>query len=139
MRQPAYSARAGRSDGHEEGRVDLVMEEEARERMRRRFHMCGVCGSHERIVERCDAGNNALLCQGTEPVERKDDIPVVLEAGAVKVGRDMAHDQVIHGTGAREDEVVPSDGTAGAGGDRKRAVVTAGEGPRSEKGGHPPG
>ena len=93
--------------------------------MGRGLHMAGLRGAHKGVVKRRDAPNDPLLRQFVEPIERKNDIPVLLKAGAIKVRRDMAHHQVIGRNVAGDDAVISGNGPGIARGDGKGTVITA--------------
>jgi hypothetical protein len=84
-------------------------------------------------MKRCDTANDALLCQCMEPLEGKDDIPVLLKAGAVKVRRDMAHHQVVGRNVVGDDAVIPGNSPGIAGGNRKGTIITTVQAGRGDK------
>src|SRR5205807_2455985 len=85
MRKPANGARTGGSDRDEAHGIHLVLRQQTCELMGRVLHMVRISGAHKGVVKRRDAANDAMLRQLLEPVEGKDDIPVLLKAGAIKV------------------------------------------------------
>src|SRR5262249_26655997 len=78
-----------------------------------------------------------LLRQCVESVKGKDDIPVLLKAGAIKVRRDMTHHQIVGRDVVGDDAVIPSNGTGIPRGDRKGTVITAVQARRRDKGDAP--
>lgn len=74
---------------YKEHGVDGVVGEQVGERMHRGLHMSGIGSAHERIVERRDTADGALLRQVAEAVEGKHDMPVVLETGAIRLPDEM--------------------------------------------------
>src|SRR5262249_56441725 len=78
-----------------------------------------------------------LLRQCVESVKGKDDIPVLLKAGAIKVRRDMTEDRIVGRDDVGEDAVIPSNGTGIPRGDRKGTVITAVQAGRRDEGDAP--
>ncbi len=70
------------------------------------IHEQGIGRPHKGIVEIRHAANDARLSKLPQPIQREDHIPVLLEAGAIKVSGDMTHDQVIGCAIARDHAVV---------------------------------
>ena len=68
-----------------------------------------------------------------EPIERKDDIPILLKAGAVKVRRDMAHHQVIGRNIVGDDAVISGNGPGIPRRHGKGTVITAVQARRGDK------
>jgi hypothetical protein len=64
----------------EDHSIHLVLRQQACQFMRRGRHMAGISRSHKGVVKRRDASNETILRQFVEPIERKDDIPVLLKA-----------------------------------------------------------
>jgi hypothetical protein len=60
-----------------------------------------------------------------EPIKRKDDIPILLKAGTIKVRRDVAHHQVIGRDVIGDDAVIPGNGPGITRCDCKGTVITA--------------
>lgn len=87
MCQRADGARAGRSDGHEEHGIDLVLRQQAGQLMDGGRHGAGMRRTHEGVMKGRDTANGTLTRHFVQPIEREDDIPVLLKASAVKVRR----------------------------------------------------
>jgi hypothetical protein len=85
MCKPANGARAERSNRDEEYGVDPILLEETSQVTGRWLHLFGVGRTHIGVVEIGDTANNALSGQLAKSVQREDDVPVLLETGAVEV------------------------------------------------------
>jgi hypothetical protein len=125
MRKPADGARAGGSDRDEAYSIHMVLGQEACQGMCSGLHMAGISGTHKGIVKRRNTPNDTILRQLVQPIERKDNIPVLLKAGAIKVRRDVAHHQVMGRNVVGDDTVIPGNGPAIARCHGKGTVITA--------------
>ena len=105
MPQRAHGARAERSNGGEDDGVDLVVLQPVGEAADVRLHLHRVGGAHERVMGLGERADRALGGQLAQPVEREDDVPILLKPGAVEIDRDVAAQQVF-GLGRRWDRPV---------------------------------
>src|SRR6516162_10019978 len=58
------------------------------------LHLDRVSSAHERVMSRRQRADGALGRQLDQPVERKHNVPVLLEAGPVEIYRDVAGQQL---------------------------------------------
>src|SRR5215472_12966787 len=70
------------------------------------LHLDRVSGAHERVVRRRHRTDGALGGQLDQPVERKHNVPVLLEAGPVEIYRDVAGQQLGRPCRGRDHPVV---------------------------------
>jgi hypothetical protein len=61
-------------------------------------------------VKICHAANKTLINKLPEPIYREEDIPILLEAGAIEVRRYVTHNQVIGCDVPRDDLVLSGPG-----------------------------
>jgi hypothetical protein len=50
-----------------------------------RLHLHRIGGAHERIMRRRDRADHSFGREFAQPVEREDDVPLLLEAGAIEI------------------------------------------------------
>jgi hypothetical protein len=125
MCQRADGARAGGSDGHEEHGIHLILRQQACQFMGGGFHIAGMSRTHQGVVKRRDTANDTITRHLVQPIEREDDILVLLKASAIKIRRDMAHHQVIGRNIMRDDAVVAGNSPGVARRDGKGTIITA--------------
>ena len=70
-----------------------------------RLHLQGIGRAHERIVGIGHRSDRPLGHELPQPVDRKSDVPVFLQPGAVEIDRDVAAQQVF-GRRCRGDRVI---------------------------------
>ena len=76
------------------------------------------------MVKICNTADDALSCQLAEAVEWEEDIPVLLKAAAVVIGRYMAHYEVVGLCIPRNDPVITRDVHGATRPERERTVAT---------------
>jgi hypothetical protein len=95
MPKRAHGARAVGSNGDEKGRVDIVPVQEGCyfEGCRLNF-MRLPPSTHDRVVKIRHGANFARRLHFAQPVNGKNHVHVILEAGSVEIDRRMAHRQI---------------------------------------------
>ena len=87
MGQPAHGARTGGSHRGENDRVDSKRQHRTTEFARLVFEFFRAGGAHERIMRVGGFTDNGLLLQFAQAIARQHDVQVLLETGAIKIGR----------------------------------------------------
>ena len=91
-----------RSNKRKNDGADRVGLQPAGQLTRMGFHLQGIGGAHKRIVRRGYRADRPFGCQVVQPVERKDDVPVLLEPGAIEIDRDVTALQITCRDGRRD-------------------------------------
>ena len=90
----------------EQDGVDVVALQMAGELARMRFDQIRFGRAHERIMRVGDRADCPIGGQLVEAVDREDNIPIFLKAGAIEIDRDMADQQIARRRAGRDRMVI---------------------------------